>query len=225
MIKNIFFALVILGSQNLSVTAQVLEKKTLKAGQNWFEFAYYLFPSFAEGTAKLKSGGQSTYKMNFNMLLCQMQFINEHRDTLNIDPSEIDSIIVNSKTFFYKKGYFEVISDFDSVKLLVLRTVKYEPVKTGAMGQPSHGNSIDNYATLRDENESKQLILNVDLDIYLESTYFFEKKKADMVRATKSNFLSSFKKNKPDVEDFIKSNKLNFNNESDLKKLLSFCVR
>lgn len=223
--KPILFAIVILAFQNLSLTAQVFEKRTLKSGQNWFEFAYYLFPSFAEGSAKVKSGGQSIYKMNFNMLLCQMQFINEHGDTLNIDPAEIDSIIVNNKTFFYKKGYYEVVADFDSVKLLVLRNVKYEPVKTGAMGLPSHGNSIDSYATLRDENDTKQLILNEDLDIYLESTYFLAKKNGDMVTATKSNFLSSFKKNKPDIQQFIKSNKLNFNKESDLEKLLDFCVR
>jgi hypothetical protein len=92
------------------------------------------------------------------------------------------------------------------------------------MGIPSHGTSIDSYATLRNENDTKQLILNEDLDVVLESTYFLIRNNGDMLNATKSNFLNLFKKNKQNIEEYLKLNKLNFNKESDLKKLLNFCT-
>jgi len=222
--KYHFFILAVLGLQTLSLTAQTYEKRTIKAGENWFDYAYYLFPSFTDGTARIKDGGQLKSKMNFNMLLCQMQFINAHGDTLNIaNPSEIDSIRLNNKSFFYKNGYFEILDEYGSVKLMVSRSVKYEPVKIGAMGIPSHGTSIDSYATLRDQNDTKLLILNEDLDVVLESSYFLTKNNGDLVVASKSNFLNLFEKNKQSIEGYLKLNKPNFNKQSDLQKLFDFC--
>lgn len=223
--KHLLIIFPILVLQHFSLEAQVFERKTLKAGQNWNEFVYYLFPAFTDGTVKIKNGGQAISKINFNMMLCQMQFIGPHGDTLSFsNPEEIDSIRVNDKCFFYKKNYFEILNDFDSVKLVVSRTVKYEPVKLGAMGIPAHGVSIDNYATLRDDNDSKPLILNVDLDVVIESAYLLMQKNGGMSIANKSNFLKLFGKNKPGLEGYLKSNKINFNKESDLIKLIDFCV-
>ncbi len=224
--KYLSLLLVLSALQTFSVSAQSHEKKTIKAGENLADYVYYLFPSFTNGTVKMKHGGASTAKLNFNMLLCHMQFLNEHGDTLDIaDPLEIDSVIIKDKCFFYKKGCYEILDNSNSINLIVLRNVIYEPVKIGAMGIPSHGVSIDNYTTIRDDNESKQLVLNEDIDVILQSTYYLINNKGEMFNATKSNFLSLFEKDKEIIEGYLKTNKTNYNKEADLKKLFDFCSK
>ncbi len=224
--KYLSLLLVLSALQTFSVSAQSHEKKTIKAGENLADYVYYLFPSFTNGTVKMKHGGASTAKLNFNMLLCHMQFLNEHGDTLDIaDPLEIDSVIINDKCFFYKKGYYEILDYSGSSKLAVLREVTYDPVKIGAKGLPSRGGSIDSYTTIRDDNESKQLVLNQDVDVILMSTYYLMNSKDEMFIASKSSFVTVFDKNKETVEGYIKSTKTNYNKEADLKKLFDLCSK
>ena len=224
--KNLFLILVLFAFQVSTLSAQSYVRKTIKAGETLADNTYYLFPSFTDGTVKMKDGGKSLSKLNFNILLCQMQFVNEHGDTMNIaDPSEIDSIILNDKSFFYKKGYYEILHSSDSLNLVVLRNVTYEPVKIGAMGLASHGGSIDSYTTLRDDNVTRQLVINQDINVVIESTYFLMNKKGEMYNATKSNFLSLFEKNKETIQGYLKANKTNYNKEVDLKKLFDFCSK
>ena len=211
--KYIFFCVAILELLALSVNAQVYDRKSVRSGENLSDYAYYLFPSFSDGIMKSKDGSKSESKMNFNMLYCQMQFIGPNGDTLNIaKPEDIDSVRLNNNSFFYNKGYFEIIEDFDSVKLVVLRKVSYEPVKIGAMGQPSHATSIDSYESLLvdDRAESKKLTLNQDLDIVLISTYFLMRGNGDMVTANKKNFLDFFAGGKQNIESYLKSQKTDF---------------
>ncbi len=224
--KKLFLILVLFASQVSSLSAQSYVRKIIKAGENPIDSSYYLFPSFSDGTVKMKDGGKSYSKLNFNLLLCQMQFLNERGDTMSIaDPLEIDSVIINGKSFFYKKGYYEILHNSDSLNLVVLRNVTYEPVKIGAMGISSHGGSIDTYTTLRDDNVTRQLIINQDINVVIKSTYFLMNNKGEMYNATKSNFLSLFEKNKEPIQGYLKTNKTNYNKEADLKKLFDFCSK
>jgi len=224
--KYLALLLLILVFHSYSVSAQSHDRKTIKAGENLSDYIYYLFPSFTNGTVKMKHGGTSSAKLNFNMLLCQMQFLNEHGDTMSIaDPLEIDSVIINDKSFFYNKGYYEILDNSSSAKLVVLRTVNYEAVKIGAKGLPSRGGDIDSYTNIRDENETRQLVLNQDLDVVVESTYYLMSSKGEMFIASKSSFANLFEKNKEIIEGYLKSNKTNYNKEADLKKLFDICSK
>ena len=108
--------------QSFSVAAQVHDRKVIHADENISDYFIYRFPSFDQATVLFKNGISSTYKMNFNMLLCTMQFIDPKGDTLEISkPEDIDSIRLNNSTFFFKDHYFEIVAAIDSVKLVVSR--------------------------------------------------------------------------------------------------------
>ena len=85
--------------------------------------------------------------MNFNVLLCTMEFINpKGGDTMEIStPEDIDSIRFNNSTFFFKDDYFEIIAAFYPVKLIVSRKVSIEPVMLGAMGLPARNYQVPGY--------------------------------------------------------------------------------
>ena len=223
---SLFFGLLMFQTQ--SINAQTFQKKSLKAGQNWSDYITYLFPSFNEGVVNFKAGGTSKSKMNFNMLFCQLQFISTNGDTLLLaNPETIESVKLNDRIFYYDKGYYEVLDDFDSIKLVVLRTAKIQAVKVGAMGIENHNTAVDSYSRLLDQqiNEARTLSINEDLDITNTSTYYLVQKNGEKLVANKSNYLRLFETKKKPLEDYLKSNKVSFSKEVDLKNLTGFCVK
>jgi hypothetical protein len=223
--QTVFLTLVLLVIFLSPSKAQVLDKKTVHAGESLSALFYYRFPAFTDANVKLKNGGAGPSKMNFNLLVCEMQFIDPHGDTLSIaKPQDIDSISLGGSTFFYKDGYQEMIRATNLVKLLVVRKVVYEPIEIGAMGLRTHtGVGIKNYSSLIANAGEKQLTLNVDIDIAMETTYFLAAND-EMLKVSKTAFLTLFPKNGAAIQGYIKSNKPAFNKEEDIKKLFDFCA-
>jgi len=154
-----------------------------------------------------------------------MEFIDPKKDTMTIsEPDKILSVQLDSSMFYYDKGYVQVITDYDSVKLLVLRRVTYETVKIGAMGTRSHATSIQGFTNLTTNAGSKQLILNEDLDFKKETIHYLELYNGDKFVANKNGFIKMFE-SKPHLADYIKQQKINFKKEEDIKKLLAYCVQ
>jgi hypothetical protein len=208
-----------------AVQAQNSETKTVHAGESLSALFYYRFPTFAEANVKLKSGGAGASKMNFNLLVCEMQFIDPHGDTLSIaKPEDIDSIALGGSVFYYKDGYQEVIAATKSVRLVVVRKVVYEPIQIGAMGQRSRtGVGIRSYSSLISNSTERQLTVNEDVDIVMETTYFLATDDG-MQKATRAAFLHLFSKNTDAIQAYIKTNKPSFTKEQDLRKLFGFCT-
>ena len=205
---------------------QVYEKKTIQAGESLSELSYYLFPSFEDAAVKFKKGGTLVSKMNFNLLICQMQFIDEHGDTLNIDkPAEIQSIALSNNLFFYDGGYYEIIAAADSSELAVLRTATYQPIKIGALGLPNrNGTGVVSDTSLIVQSGEKRLVVREDIDVFKVTTYFLISPGSKKVRANKAGFLFFFPKDKKQIQTYIKENRPSFNKEAHLKKLFNFCV-
>lgn len=224
--QNIFLTVLALAIYLPAIKAQNVEKKTVHAGESLSALFNYRFPTFTDANVQLKSGGVGASKMNFNLLVCEMQFIDPHGDTLSIaKPEDIDSIALGGSLFFYKDGYKEVIGATDSVKLVIARKVTYEPIQIGAMGlRTRSGVGIDSYASLLANSAERQLIVNVDVDIVMETTYFLASSNGIVLKANKTAFLTLFSKNNEAIQAYLKANKPSFNKEPDIKKLLNFCV-
>lgn len=212
-------------SSNYILDAQIIEKKTLHAGDDLLSLSYYLFPEFSDATVNLKNGSKLTSKMNFNLLTCQMQFINAKSDTLELSkPAEIDSIHLNKSVFFYNVCYNEIFATGNKVKLLAQRKVIYQPIKIGALGLPNeNGTGITDFTSFVSPMGEKNLVMNEDVKIIKETTYFLLTPAGKKMKANKTNFLNLFSNNQQQLEDYIKQNKTNFNNQADLLKLFSFC--
>ncbi len=189
---------------SFSARAQQLTRKIIHAGEDISDYFTYRFPSFEEATVLFKKNDLQTYKMNFNMLLCSIQFIDPQGDTLEISkPEEIDSIHWNSSTFFYRNDYFEILAVSDSGKLVVSRHASLEPVMIGAMGVASRVGSIQgvdkyNQRYLMQEN----LRLNQDIYVYQKTDYFLITNTGEFIKANKGNFLKMFADDKKERGSF-----------------------
>jgi hypothetical protein len=212
--------------QTFSAGAQQRSKKIIHAGERLSDYFTYRFPAFKEATVLLKNGDTLTYKMNFNMLLYSMEFINpKGGDTLEIStPEDIDSIRFNNSTFFFKDDYFEILAAFYPVKLIVSRKANIEGVMLGAMGLPARNYQVEGIDKINPKSlMTLDLRLNQDIYVYGKTDYFLISNEGEF-KATKPNFLKIFKDDKKSIENFLKLNKVNFNNQEDLEKLFHFCT-
>ena len=217
------FLLLILFLVGLYTRAQ--DTQIIHAGDNFSDYFTYRFPSFSDASILLKNKTVTAAKMNFNTLLCKMQFIDSSGDTLVLSkPEEIDSIRMNGRSFFYNKGYFEIIAESDSVKLTVLRKIYIDVVVTGALGMASHTANVGSFDSYLTTAGPKSLQLKNDLEVKKETVYSLFAQNGVVVGASKSGFLKIFSNDKKRIENFLKSNKINFNSETDLEKLFLFCV-
>ena len=223
---KMIFLLAFVVLQSLRLCAQQFDRITIPSGEYLSHYYTYRFPQFENATVMFKTGQSMTARVNFNMLLCTMEFVDTSGDTLEISkPGDIDYIKLTSCSFIYDKGYYEVISSFDSLMLLVSRKASFEGVKTGAMGTPAHGTSVDGYDVISTGSGLRQLQLSEDMFVNKKTMYLLAVKNGEMISATKSGFMKMFGSKKNDVETFLKSDKINFNKQNDLDKLFRFCTR
>ena len=230
MIKKIIALLFTL--QSFFAQAQVTEKVTVKAGEDLeavlSSHGMYRFPSFKNGIVALRDGSTAGARMNFNIFLGEIQFIDPKGDTLVIaDPETIDSIAIDTSLFYYKKGYLQVIANYNAAKLVMKQKIEFRPVKIGAYGNQSPGASIENYgrATTTPYINNNHLTLNEDIIVIKETSYSLIYKKYREAAATRSGFLTAFPDNKKRIDDYLTVNKIDFKNEGDLRKLLFICVQ
>jgi hypothetical protein len=212
--------------QSFSAGAQIRDRKIIHAGESLSAYSTYRFPSYEEATILFKNGGTLKSRINFNMLLCSMQFIDSKGDTLEIaKPKDIDSIRFSNSIFFFNDSYFEILATSGSAKLIASRRASIEPVTLGAMGTAARNVSAESYATYKYIFSLPiNLQLNEDVYIYDKTEYFLMTEAGEVFKATKNNFLRKFGSHKSDIENFLKSNKVNFNSESDLEKLFHFVL-
>jgi hypothetical protein len=224
--KSFPLAVIALFCFSFSLKAQVYRKKIVHAGETISDRSYYLFPSFTDATVKLKTGGSLSSKMNFNLLICEMQFISPGNDTLVIsNPENVDSILFSNNAFFFNKGYYEILSSANAVKLAVLRKVSYEAIKIGALGLPDHsGTGIQSDTSVVTYTGERKLVMNEDVEITSETAYFLITDSEAFNKASKAAFIKAFPEKEELIRDYLKQNKIDFNKEADLEKLFKFCT-
>ncbi|MDR3715363.1 MAG: hypothetical protein P4L51_21360 [Puia sp.] len=199
------------------------ERVKVLSGDNLSDYFTFLFPSFSDAVVLFKNGSSSKVRMNFNTFLSKMQFINPSGDTLVLSgPETIEYIRLNDYLFFYNRYYYQIIDAADSLKLTVCRKTTFDHASTGALGTTTHGN-IESYDSYITPGGDKKLLVRDDMDVIHETIYSLIGKNGATISANKSGFIKTFPDKKKDIENFLKTNKVDFNNFADLDKLFQFC--
>jgi hypothetical protein len=207
------------------------EKITVKSGEDiaavLSSYGMYRLPAFINGTVTFRDGTKAGGKMNYNIFLGEIQFIDTKGDTLSLaNPETIDSVAIDTSLFYYKKGYLQVVAAYGSYKLVKKEKIEFRPIKIGAYGNQSPGNSIEGYgkATTSPYVNNNHLTLNEDIVVLKETSYFLFYKKFREEKASRQGFIAAFPDSRNQIDNFTSVNKINFKNEADLKKLLAFCA-
>lgn len=198
---------------------------TIKAGEDVSALYkhIYKYPVFTTGTVYFNDGTIARSKMNFNLLLEAMQFINNKGDTLALDDENtIRQITVGADTFFFHEGYLQLVSTYGKTELVARQKIKFLNEKNiGAYGLSTATHTIDNYNTLRAFG-TYSLKLNKDLLYSKEKRYYFNKGDHVFIAANKKNILKKFSDKEKLIENYLENYAVNYNNEEDLKNLFRY---
>ncbi|MEJ7737647.1 MAG: hypothetical protein WKF97_09495 [Chitinophagaceae bacterium] len=209
-----------------NVTAQNAKTITVKAGNDVKEFIaneMYRYPKFLIGKVFFRDGKSTSAKLNYNLLVGDMQYIDLNGDTLSIANSkEVGYIKIEEDSFFYDQGYIELLNDGSTVKLGIRQIIKLKDFKRiGAYGLPSHG-TIESYGTYTGSHQVQKINVKEDLVFSKQTNYYFGDKFNHFIPATRKNVLQIFSNHQRKVEKFLYENDINFNKHQDLEKLIAF---
>jgi len=213
---------------NQNIFAQK-ERWTVKAGeettQSIPDSIKFLYPHFATGFVHFKDGKISRAPLNYNLLVEEIQFISTDMDTLSIaDEATIKLITINNDSFYYDKAYLQTVTGNSSIKLAKKESLKIADVqKMNVFNQPSSTASTNTVTHVyRAVGPSVELNARANIVLVKQTSYYIGDKYNHFRPATKRNVLKMFSGKQPEIENFLNKNKITFNKEDDLMKLVNF---
>ena len=211
---------------NISLSAQKNELITVKAGTKILDYfpiqERYRYPEFISGRVLFKNGIYSDTWLNYNFLMGEMEFI-KSRDTLSIiNKKDIRYVVVAQDTFFYDKGYLELISG-GPVKVVLKQYIKLKEVlKKDSYGTSSSGSATNSYGTLPVDGNFYKLAANEDMVFQKTLEYYLSTPSGSFAPFNKKSVLRLFPQNEDVINAYLKSSKVDFNKREDLIRLAEY---
>jgi hypothetical protein len=208
------------------------EKVTVEAGKNIQDYftpeETYLYRNFEPGIVIFKDGNRAEAKLNYNIVLGQMLFLQSPKDTLAIgNPEKIFFVAVKSDTFYYWKGYHQLVETGFGKYLTKKQYVKVEDVrKGGAYGTTSSLSATNTISSYSDQNNQRaRLTENQEFVVARRNEFFISNSKGRYWILSKQNVMKLYPKHKNAIQDFLIAENIDFNKEEDAVKLFRFLMK
>ena len=187
---------------------------------------HYLFPDFTRGVVYYKEGAAVRHEMNYNLMTDEMYYINDKDKKLALyDFDKIEYISIGLHRFIPLDADFaEVVMETDEVALTVKRSTNVSGSSRGKVNK-----SLNRFEKLADN-----IILKPDSSYYLVRLVKPQGIKKGIfkglalsqnkvVDATQSGFFKIYSDYKPQIEEFIKNEDIDFKNAENIIRLMNFC--
>ena len=190
----------------------------------------FLFPEFTDGDVFFAGSPKGSGKLNYNMLLGEMQFMEKDRVLALANVKDVTVVNIDNRKFYPFSGgkeFTEEIMTADKVKLHVRRKGNAtQHSKKGAYGTSSSTSSITSYSSLYSDNQQYNLAVVENTLITLNNFYYLvgSNNKYVLIKNSKA-FTKLFPAYRAQIDAFVKEHKTRFNNEADLKALLDYCSK
>lgn len=184
----------------------------------------YRYAEFKLGTVFFKDRRSSGAPMNYNLVLNEIQFIDAKGDTLSLaDEPLIKLITIENDSFFYSKGYYQLLNSFKNIRLAKKETINLSSAnKIGAYGQPVQGGAVSSYTSYSSGGRDVNLVINEKITLKKEESYYLADADDHLMPAAKKNLQRAFPKYSATIEEYCKSNSTDFKKESDVAKLFDY---
>lgn len=207
----------------------VIEGETILNDALSFD-SQYLFPSFIEGTLLYTDNSRSVGEFNYNLLVDEMHFINSKKKVLAISNLEnISGLILGTRVFLYLPpyGFMEQLVDGEN-KLLLKRKTKITSISqpVGVFGTNPVGTSVKPVQDFKlfvganlkfDANLTQTIQIN-----YTEHFYLTFNGKLHPFNNVREAEKAVGKRNRENLNVFLKFEGINFNNLQDLLKVTNW---
>jgi len=203
------------------------ETITVKAGTKIIDYfppaERYRYSAFTPGMVVFKDNTFTSAMFNYSILSGEMEFI-QKGDTLAIaNPDQIKMVVLATDTFFYYKGYLEVLYRVDNKKLLVKQFVETIGVaKQSAYGTTSSTSAISSFNTVGSSGRFYKLLVAEDVILRKARVYYLYTPENGFVLFRKNAVIEAFPGHEDRIRQYLKEQKVDFNDQVDLINLMKF---
>ncbi|MBK5271415.1 MAG: hypothetical protein JJE22_10415 [Bacteroidia bacterium] len=166
-------------------------------------------------------------RLNYNMLMGKMQFIDKRGDTLVLsEDNPIRLVAIDTNIFYCNSGEcVELIAGLPPAELAISNHLKLaDEQKIGAYGLPTSTHTIDNNSSFK-AGDDYRLQLNKDLVFTKETRYYLIDASKNFIAANKKNLQKLFPKQKDIIETYLRDNQVDFKKESDLNNIFLYLAK
>jgi hypothetical protein len=208
--------------------AQKSKIVTVRAGTNIMDVLspadVFYYPHFTSGKVFFRDGTVTASKLNYNLLVDEMHFINENGETLALaNENNVKYIVINNDSFYYNHGYLRLLASGAVSKLVVKQIwIISDARPVGAYNTTNNSVSITSYATMNEHGRLYDLAIDEDLVLKKVEQFYFGDNYNHFVLADKKNLLTLFPKEQERLEMYLKENRINFTKKDDLEKIVQF---
>lgn len=227
--KRFLILLVISPFAVFTIQAQSSEVIRVKSGQKMQEKDKYLYDQFKTGTVHYRNGNSPTARLNYNLMLREMQFLTPVKDTMSLaDEQTIRQIDLGGDAYIYdqKNTLLKVVGTYGTASLALEQSLKVANVdKEGGYGMSSGASSIRTYNSYPTGNGSTaKLEMKGDVVFSRQQTYFFINQNNLAFPTSRKSLLKLFPKQKSAIEKYLDEHPVQFNVVEDLQRVLEFCA-
>src|SRR5215211_4320633 len=185
----------------------------------------YHYPQFMMGQSIFRDGSTARGRLNYNILNEEVEFITAQGDTMAIAKDQmlnIKELHIDSSTFYYAHGYIQKLKENKEGKLggkEIWVVTKRE--KIGGYGEAMPGTSaIFSYTFYHLFGTfSPNLVMNENITMTKKTVYYFGDRFNSFLPANKKNLLKLYSGKKRELEDYLKTNAVDFDKREDVEKL------
>lgn len=189
----------------------------------------YQFSQFTTGKVEFITGRTSQARLNYNYFGGHILFVGAKLDTLEIiDKAILKNITIGDKSYRFDKrfGYSEIVRTYDRASLgrrEVLARIGTE--KGGPYGISYTASSVTNYRTYSNDQAATTKKLNVDAEgvFSYRTAYFLIDNNNRFYIPTAGSIKKLYPAHKKQIDQYLRSNPVNFGKEEDLARLLGHC--
>ncbi|TDE13712.1 hypothetical protein [Dyadobacter psychrotolerans] len=222
----LFLVLPLLGNaQNVSNEMKVKNGSDITKTLPYSE--RFRYSSFLDGKVFFRNGRVVDAKLNYSLAHGEIQFLDAKNDTLILnDKNFMDRIAIAADTFYYYQhhGHVRKVAGYSQVMLAekqILGTNGTE--RYAAYNQYSSTTAISTYSSfVNGAGQPQELEGSNKILLKKRFVYFFLDKNRDIYLATKGNLLKVFPRHKKALNEYLKTNNVEFFDPKEIVQTLEF---
>lgn len=183
-----------------------------------------LLPRFTTSMVKMKSGERKRAVLNYNLVDQEMVFMQRDQYFVLDEPQLIDTVYMANRTFIpFEKGFYELA--LTGPATLFIQHKAYSEsigVPTG-YGARSQTTSYNYVKMIFGGNGAINLKFPDEFRIVDDTEYWVRKEGVMHNFDSKRQFLKIFPEKEKELNQFIGKNKVNFDNNQSVIKLVEYC--
>ena len=172
----------------------------------------------------MKDGKMAGGKLNYNIVIDEMQFINDKNEILSLaDPSVVAQVVIGDRKFYYLKNYFfELVADGNILLYSRIHVKRFEE-KVGAYGGTSSTQSITSVSSYTSDNGTlTKLNAGVKVNFQTEVIYYIALNGKYKLVVTKNDLFKLFPANKDLIRQEIDKENIKFDSVDSFKKIVDW---